>query len=59
MPDISMCQDRDCPKRQSCYRFRAVPDGMRQSYMLVKYENGCEYFLKIWPESNLQEKQDD
>lgn len=51
MPDISMCQNRDCPNRRKCHRFTATPNGLRQSYMKFEPdENGyCEYF---WPEGD-------
>lgn len=26
MPDISMCRNLDCPIRDLCYRYRAIPD---------------------------------
>lgn len=32
MPDIAMCQQRECPLKASCYRYRAVPSEW-QSYM--------------------------
>jgi len=31
MPDITMCMNTKCEKRESCYRFKAIPD-MLQSY---------------------------
>lgn len=34
MPDITMCQGRDCPMKESCYRFTATPDPM-QSYFII------------------------
>jgi len=45
MPDITMCQGRDCPKREECYRYTAKPDPLRQSYAAFDMEEGeCEYF---------------
>lgn len=43
MPDITMCNNTECAKRESCYRFTATPDYL-QSY--AKFEGGkeCEYF---------------
>ncbi len=47
MPDISMCQNDNCPKRADCYRFTAKP-GERQSYANFQPdEKGeCEYFYE-------------
>ena len=39
MPDIAMCQNADCSKKDSCYRFQATPHESYQSY--ADY-NGCE-----------------
>jgi hypothetical protein len=32
MPDISMCMNRQCPRRGHCYRYLAPPNPYRQSY---------------------------
>ncbi len=32
MPDISMCQDKDCPSSKNCFRFMAIPYPYQQSY---------------------------
>ena len=48
MPDIAMCQDKDCPKRLSCYRYTATPS-QYQPYFAEKIvdENGkCEYYIE-------------
>lgn len=34
MADITMCDDKECPKKMSCYRFMAVPNEYRQAYFL-------------------------
>jgi len=49
MPDISMCANQTCPKRNECYRFTATPSPYRQSYASFQPKPGdsqCEYF---WP----------
>jgi hypothetical protein len=49
MPDISMCSNDFCPSKDSCYRFRAVPNIGRQSYAGFWPEAGedqCEYFQR-------------
>lgn len=48
MPDITMCQEKDCPKAETCYRFMATPTPGYQSYFLeMTYTNeGCSHY---WP----------
>ena len=36
MPDITMCQEDKCPRRNSCYRYTARPDQYWQSYFAKK-----------------------
>jgi len=44
MPDITMCQDKECPMKNKCYRYTAVPS-MRQSYFAESPREGneCKY----------------
>jgi hypothetical protein len=44
MPDISMCQNKLCPKKAECYRYTAKPS-MRQSYCAFEYKDGCEHYM--------------
>ena len=37
MADITMCCNRDCPIRNKCYRYRAVPDDY-QSFAFFKWK---------------------
>ncbi len=52
MPDIAMCDGkRDgkmCPRAETCYRFTATPNAVRQSYLAVPpfTDEGCGHF---WP----------
>lgn len=49
MPDIAMCANQNCPKRNECYRYTATPSPTRQSYASFQPTLGsdrCEYF---WP----------
>lgn len=32
MPDITMCNNAGCPKRENCYRFTAEPAAYCQAY---------------------------
>ena len=57
MVDITMCCNYDCPIKSKCYRYRAVPNDMRQSFAMYKPKttlNGslpikveCEYFWEV------------
>lgn len=46
MPDIAMCKGEGCSVARNCYRHRAVPNELWQSYFMDspgKDEN-CRYF---------------
>ena len=50
MPDITMCTNRNCPIRRSCYRYVAIPTPKWQSYAAFapyKDEAGltCKHYL--------------
>lgn len=34
MPDITMCEGVGCVVKESCYRFTAIPNELRQSYFV-------------------------
>lgn len=50
MPDITMCNGRNCELKELCYRYTAKPSEFRQSYFLtppikeIDGEKVCEYF---------------
>ena len=44
MPDISMCLNKECPKRNECYRYTAEPNPFRQSYSKFQYQDGDNGF---------------
>jgi len=46
MADISMCKDETCPKKETCYRFTAIPDEYWQMYADFKYTTYCEHYWK-------------
>ena len=52
MPDIAMCEGKDCPLKETCYRYTAKPSEYLQSYFTEipynKEENKCDYHMKIW-----------
>lgn len=46
MPDITMCSNRQCEKRSTCYRYCAVPTPGRQS--VAKFmSRDCEHYREI------------
>lgn len=49
MPDISMCLNKQCESRTTCYRFTAIPSEYRQSYsdlQPVDGEDKCGNYLQ-------------
>lgn len=46
MPDITMCENNDCPLNNKCFRYLAKPDRY-QAYSCFLYNDGCEYFWDI------------
>mgnify|MGYP006992522728 CR=1 FL=1 len=51
-PDITMCNDTDCPKKRSCYRSQAKPTPEWQSYFVASPRNkdgSCVMYWHIKP----------
>ena len=52
MPDITMCEGKDCPLKETCYRYTAKPSEFRQSYFINspydKEKGECDHHMKIW-----------
>lgn len=48
MPDFSMCSGGECPRKEKCYRYRAIPH-MRQSYFVEPplIDGECNQFMRI------------
>ncbi len=46
MPDITLCMNQECPKKESCYRFMAIPDVL-QSYASFPGGEDCDHFMPI------------
>jgi hypothetical protein len=46
MPDITMCEDKECPKKNTCFRFLADPTLCWQPYFVKSPRKGkkCEYY---------------
>ena len=49
MPDISMCENINCKKRKSCYRYLAKPNEYLQSYVLFNSEGAkdCDFYWHV------------
>lgn len=50
MPDLMMCQGDGCPQKIACFRHRAVPTPLRQSYFAtspVRPDGTCDYFTEL------------
>lgn len=57
MPDISMCANQQCPSKDKCYRFRAIPSEHRQSYMAFApppRRKTCDDFIRIRTDHRLK-----
>ena len=60
MPDIAMCNNKECPSKDLCYRHRAVMSE-RQSmatFLVEPGEDKCLYFWPIHPSHKLAEVKD-
>lgn len=62
MPDICMCEDKECPTKDKCYRFLAIPDEYLQSYFTEsprdKETGECGYFIST-EKRRIREKPED
>ena len=50
MPDISMCLNKKCKIKDSCYRFIAIPDKHWQAYSDFKPSKDgkkCKHYYKL------------
>jgi hypothetical protein len=58
MPDISMCWGKDCPLKEDCYRYLAVPNEYRQSYFTTPpYDRAlgeCGFFWRAEKEDKIR-----
>lgn len=51
MADITKCNGNGCPKRDTCYRYTAMPNKYRQSYFVSEPNDGavCNEYVKAYP----------
>lgn len=47
MPDITMCDGKDCPLKENCYRHTAEPSKFAQSYYATPPWDGekCDRYV--------------
>lgn len=49
MPDITMCSGKDCPLKETCYRYTATPSEFMQSYFIqAPYDKEYETCGHYW-----------
>ncbi len=46
MPDITMCSGQNCEKKETCYRYMAIPSSW-QSMFAEEMPEDCKYYWKI------------
>jgi hypothetical protein len=49
MPDICMCNNEECYCKETCYRYRAIPDPHWQSYSTfpTPIATECEHYDRV------------
>lgn len=47
MPDITMCDNRDCSIRNRCYRAMANPSDYQSWAIFEPHEEGCEHYIEL------------
>lgn len=58
MPDITMCSGGDCPLKETCYRYKAIPNELRQSFFShPPYKgNECDHYDKVYDKVRLHNR---
>lgn len=55
MPDITMCNGKNCNLALTCYRYTATPSSYQYYFTETPIENGeCEYYWKITTKKIIQ-----
>ena len=57
MPDISMCQNRQCPSAGECWRFNATPWEQGQLYGSFTVEEGEDKCFAFWSMPETEEEE--
>lgn len=49
MPDITMCNGKNCDLASTCYRYKAEPSKFRQSYLIEPpiEDEQCDYYWEV------------
>ena len=47
MPNIEMCDNRECSIRLRCYRAMAEPSDYQSWAVFKPTKDGCEYYIKL------------
>ena len=48
MTDICMCPGKNCPLKEKCYRYKALPGDLQNYFPEPPQKDGeCEYFMTI------------
>jgi hypothetical protein len=59
MPDMSMCEGTDCPLKETCYRYTAMANEFRQTYLFDipfdKEKGKCDFY---WPSKIMKDGKD-
>jgi hypothetical protein len=57
MADITMCRGDDCPSKERCYRFMAIPNSHWQAFfsetpVMLPGKDRCGHFWPVKEEEN-------
>lgn len=58
--DIRMCDNKECPSKEECFRFKAIPNPWRQSYAGYSVKEGedkCDSFWQVKENDNIKTKE--
>ena len=56
MPDITMCDNRECSIRDRCYRAQAEPSDYQSWAVFEPTEDDCEHFIERIPHTRKANK---
>ena len=59
-PDITLCVNIECDKRDKCYKYRAIPNEIQQSYSIFDYikDKSCFWYINKTDKINSTEDVD-
>lgn len=59
MPDISMCNNKECSFRETCYRFKAKPSYYQSYSDFTEFEpegDKCHYYWPLEPDETITDE---